>query len=273
VSTIVSDAAPAIGESVLLTARVLNYGPDSAGDILLNAPLPSGLTYVSHVATHGSYDPITGTWTVGAVSAGASATLTITVTVNPSAGGTTQLFNASLTNLDLEAANNSASTGMTVAFQEFLTNNSFETDTVVPLKVPDDWTKGGTWASADGRNCSVRRTGTCSLKFTGNGKLRALSYTVSASGTAGDDYLLQLYSKASGVPTTRTTYRVSLSFMNGTTLVNKAVKNFAKGTHNFALASLPVSATGTYDRIIVKIEFKAGSGTVWFDDASLVLTP
>jgi hypothetical protein len=141
------------------------------------------------------------------------------------------------------------------------------------LKVPDDWTKAGTWASADGRNCTVKRTGACSLKFTGNSNLKSLSYTVLTSGVAGDDYQLQLYSKASSVPTTGTTYRMSVSFMNGTTLINKVVKNFAKGTHNFALASLPVSAIGTYDRIIVKIEFKATSGTAWFDDASLVFLP
>ena len=41
----------------------------------------------------------------------------------------------------------------------------------------------------------------------------------------------------------------------------------------FALAGLPVSAAGTYDRIIVKIEFKATAGTAWFDNASLVFVP
>jgi uncharacterized repeat protein (TIGR01451 family) len=273
VNATVSDSAPTVGDSVLLTARVLNYGPTSASDVLLNASLPAGLTYVSHVATHGSYDPNTGVWSAGNLATGVSATLTITATVNPSAGGATLTFTATSLIPDLEASNNSASAGMTVPFQEFLTNNSFETDTAIPLKVPDEWTKGGTWAAADGRNCIVKRTGACSLKFTGNSNLKSLSYTVLTSGVAGDDYQLQLYSKASSVPTTGTTYRVSVSFMNGTTLVNKVVKNFAKGTHNFALASLPVSAIGTYDRIIVKIEFKATSGTAWFDDASLVFVP
>ena len=271
VNTVVSDATPTVGESVLLTARVLNYGPNPAG-ILAYVPLPVGLIYVSHVVTHGSYTPATSTWTAGSLGVGVSATLTITATVNPSAGGTTQTFVAESLFYDLVASNNTASVDMTVPFQEFLTNRSFETDAVAPLKVPDNWTKAGTWASADRRNCTVRWTDACSLKFTGNGKLKSLSYTVVTSGVAGDDYRLQLYSKAASVPTTGTTYRVSVSFMNGTTLVNKAVKNIAKGTHGFTLASLPlVSAAGAYDRIIVKIEFKASSGSAWFDDASLVL--
>jgi len=274
VSTAVSNATPKVGDSVLLTTRVLNYGLNFAAGVDLDAPLPAGLTYVSHAATHGTYNPTTGTWSVGALGVGVGPTLTITATVNPYAGGTTQTFHAQSLLYDLVASNNTASVDMTVSFQEFLTNNSFEIDTAIPLKVPDAWTKAGKWASADGRNCTVRRTGACSLKFTGNGNLKSLSYTVVTSGAAGNAYQLQLYSKAASVPAAGTTYRVSVSFMNGTTLVNKAVKNIAKGTHGFTLASLPVvSAAGTYDRIIVKIEFKATSGSAWFDDASLVLLP
>jgi hypothetical protein len=50
-------------------------------------------------------------------------------------------------------------TGSGSAGTELLTNGSFETDVAAPLKVPDDWIKAGTWAGADGRNCSVHRTG------------------------------------------------------------------------------------------------------------------
>jgi len=61
--------------------------------------------------------------------------------------------------------------------------------------------------------------------------------------------------------------------MNGASLVNYATSNLAKAAHDFALATLPATASGAYDKIDMTIEFKAGRSTVWFDNASLVFAP
>jgi gliding motility-associated-like protein len=49
---------------------------------VVNDILPSGYTFVSATPSQGSYNNVTGVWSVGALANGASATLTITVTVN-----------------------------------------------------------------------------------------------------------------------------------------------------------------------------------------------
>jgi uncharacterized repeat protein (TIGR01451 family) len=155
---------------------------------------------------------------------------------------------------------------------ELLTNFSFEKD-VNRDRVPDDWKKASAWTLNDGRNCTVKRTGACSLRFTGTSGLKSLQYVVLKSGVAGDDFLLTVWSRASTVPSTAKYYRIRLEIYNGTTLVGSKTFNFAKGTHAFVQGRLPLTAAADYTKIIVKIEFQAASGTVWFDDASLRWAP
>lgn len=162
--------------------------------------------------------------------------------------------------------------GVGLSGTQLLTNFSFEKD-ADRNKVPDGWKKTGTWALSDGRDCTVRRSGKCSLKFVGTSKLKVLQYVIFKSGVTGDDFLFTLWSRASSVPATAKYYRIRIELYNGTTLVGSKVVNFAKGTHAFAQAKLPFTAPAAYNKIIVKIEFQAASGTAWFDDASLVWAP
>ncbi|MGC8856519.1 MAG: hypothetical protein ACP5QU_06955 [Anaerolineae bacterium] len=155
---------------------------------------------------------------------------------------------------------------------QLLTNLSFEKDANRD-RIPDDWEKGSVWTLNDGRNCTVKRTGTCSVRFVGTGTLKSLQYVIFKSGVAGDDFLLTVWSRASNVPTTTKYYRMRLQFYNGTTLVGSKIFNFAKGTHAFVQGKLLFTAPADYTKIIVNIEFQAASGTVWFDDASLLWAP
>lgn len=97
---------PTKGDSIMLVANIANGGDLPIAGVTASAPLPTGITYVSYSATHGSYDPVSGEWNVGILSAGVSASLTINVTVN---GNGKTVFTASTPNRDSNTANNSAS--------------------------------------------------------------------------------------------------------------------------------------------------------------------
>ena len=64
-------------DTVRFTVIVENLGPDTAVNTRVIDLLPMGLQYVSSTATQGSYDPVTGIWTIGDLTSGAVATLEI----------------------------------------------------------------------------------------------------------------------------------------------------------------------------------------------------
>jgi uncharacterized repeat protein (TIGR01451 family) len=68
-----------LGETATVTVVVRNGGPSPATGVEVTDQLPAGLTYVSDDPTQGTYDPVTGVWTVGAIANGGSATLEIGV--------------------------------------------------------------------------------------------------------------------------------------------------------------------------------------------------
>jgi uncharacterized repeat protein (TIGR01451 family)/fimbrial isopeptide formation D2 family protein len=79
---------PGIGETIVYTLQVANYGTDTATAVQVQDSLPAGLTFVSAVASQGGYDQGTGVWTVGSVAQGALPTLAITAKVTRATGGT-----------------------------------------------------------------------------------------------------------------------------------------------------------------------------------------
>jgi uncharacterized repeat protein (TIGR01451 family) len=74
-----------VGDNVTFTIEVHNSGPDQATGVTVSDPLPAGTSFVSANESQGSYDPLTGIWTVGTLNVGQTATLTITVTVTSTA--------------------------------------------------------------------------------------------------------------------------------------------------------------------------------------------
>lgn len=68
---------PDARQVVAITITLANTGPDDAEGVVVSALLPAGLEYVSSLPGPGSYDPITGLWTLTHVPTGSSATLTI----------------------------------------------------------------------------------------------------------------------------------------------------------------------------------------------------
>jgi len=72
---------PNVGGVVTFTLTLANFGFDDATGIVVDAPLPAGLTPVSATPGLGVYDPATGAWTIPALAVGGSATLTISAVV------------------------------------------------------------------------------------------------------------------------------------------------------------------------------------------------
>ena len=161
--------------------------------------------------------------------------------------------------------------GKGLAGTQLLTNPSFETDANHD-KVPDGWAKTGTWVAADGQDCSVHHTGACSLKFSGTNVLKSLTFTKTKSGVAGDDYLFTVWRHAASVPA-GSTLDAHIQIYNGTTLVATKTVSLPVGTYGFTQSSLPFTMTTAYTKLVVTLEFKGASGTLWFDDASLVWAP
>ena len=81
VTKTVDDPTPNVGEDVTFTVTVTNSGPSDATGVELTDALPTGLTYVSHIPSAGTYDDGTGLWTLGDLDVGDSETLSITATV------------------------------------------------------------------------------------------------------------------------------------------------------------------------------------------------
>ena len=69
-----------LGENVVWTIVVTNHGTVNATNVTMKDLLPEGLTYISSIATVGSYNPNAGNWNIGTLAGGQSVTLNITAT-------------------------------------------------------------------------------------------------------------------------------------------------------------------------------------------------
>ncbi|HET6527293.1 MAG TPA: SwmB domain-containing protein, partial [Balneolaceae bacterium] len=117
----VDNTSPTEGNNVVFTITAQNLGSPPVRNILINEQLPSGLTYVSHNASDGTYSLSTGIWTISRLNGGQAATLTITVTVNQGTGGTSITNTATLNDIgktDPNAANNQSSVQLQVQFDD-----------------------------------------------------------------------------------------------------------------------------------------------------------
>jgi uncharacterized repeat protein (TIGR01451 family) len=79
---VVDTATPDVGANVVFTVDVANAaGVANATGVEVTDALPTGYVYVSDAPSQGSYDSVTGVWTVGSLAAGSSATLDLTARV------------------------------------------------------------------------------------------------------------------------------------------------------------------------------------------------
>jgi uncharacterized repeat protein (TIGR01451 family) len=79
---VVDNPNPSLGDTIIYTVTVTNDGPNTATNVEVTDQIPAGLTFVSATPSQGSYNPVTGIWTVGTLNNGASATLIIQAIVS-----------------------------------------------------------------------------------------------------------------------------------------------------------------------------------------------
>jgi choice-of-anchor A domain-containing protein/uncharacterized repeat protein (TIGR01451 family) len=75
VAVAVDNPSPHVGDTLAYTVTIQNRGPDTATGVVVAAPLSPGLAFVSASPSQGTFDPSTGTWTVGSVAGAATLVL------------------------------------------------------------------------------------------------------------------------------------------------------------------------------------------------------
>ncbi len=93
----VDELSPAELDTIVYTITIINNGPHDSPGVEVTDLLPSGVTYVSDVASIGSYASGTGVWTVNTMAFGVTETLDITVTVDGGTDGNIITNTASIT--------------------------------------------------------------------------------------------------------------------------------------------------------------------------------
>lgn len=88
----VDDPFPEVGQTVTLGVGAQNLGPDAATNVLVTGALPAGLEYVSHTVNVGSYNPITGIWSINTLGTLSIALLQINARVGEGAAGQTLAY-------------------------------------------------------------------------------------------------------------------------------------------------------------------------------------
>ncbi|MDY0142465.1 MAG: HYR domain-containing protein, partial [Bacteroidales bacterium] len=96
----VNNSTPYVGDDVVFTLTVTNYGPTDADNVVVTDLLPNGYTYVSHNTLSGTYNNITGIWNIANIPFPGTVILNITGTVNLPGVGVNYLNIATITGLD-----------------------------------------------------------------------------------------------------------------------------------------------------------------------------
>lgn len=111
-------AGASLGDTVQVTVAVRNAGPRSATAFQVRDTIPTALTYVTSSQTGGSYDAVSGLWSLSGLDAGAADTLRVLMEVTDGTPGLIPFVAESLGltfEVDPNGANDVASTSLIVS--------------------------------------------------------------------------------------------------------------------------------------------------------------
>lgn len=136
------NATPIPNATIVYTITVLNNGPANALNTSLTDLLPAGVepTANNGVVSQGTYDEVTGLWSIGALASGESATLTLEGTVLASTVGTTvenTTTAASADQLDNSTLGDELTVTITPAFLQLVANDDTRDEPVNSIKAVD----------------------------------------------------------------------------------------------------------------------------------------
>ena len=104
-----------VGETVTFTVRAINRGPSPATGVVITDALPAGLTLITPTPSQGTYEPISGLWTVGSLAAPAVATLTLVAQVDAPGALVNNAAVTAQTEADPDPLNNSDAASVNAA--------------------------------------------------------------------------------------------------------------------------------------------------------------
>jgi uncharacterized repeat protein (TIGR01451 family) len=114
-----------LGAVVTFTLSVTNSGTNPATNVTVNDLLPAGLQFLSATASQGSYNSVTGVWTVGSVDNTAPRTLLVRAGVTATGTFTNTATVVSADDPDPTPGNNTASVSVTASGSSVPTLNEF----------------------------------------------------------------------------------------------------------------------------------------------------
>ena len=94
---------PYVGDEIVFTITVQNDGPSDATNLVVTDVLASGYDLVSAIASNGTYNNVSGSWTLGSLASGNSETLTITADILSSGNYSNTAELTGLTEMDVDS--------------------------------------------------------------------------------------------------------------------------------------------------------------------------
>lgn len=205
------DLNTGVAGQVNLVISLKNDGPDTATGVSVRDLLPSGLTYVSHIATLGTYDSNTGIWSIGNLPNGTTITLTIKVKVaasGSSTNNTAQIWSSN--QFDADTIDNSKSlevaiadisilqsvdlTATTAIFTITVTNSGPDDTNVQAKSNLPNITSSYTFVSAGAsQGTFTSATGIWNLGLLADGASATLVITTNTTGTL-PSHIIEVYS-------------------------------------------------------------------------------
>ncbi|GEM_PF-335761 len=219
----VDDASPNTGGSVTYTVTLRNASssPQTASNVAVRDLLPLGVVYDSH-SGNGTYNPVTGVWSISSIAPGATRTLTVEATVTATAGATivniAEVTASSVTDLD-STPNNGVPGEDDYATASFTVSGSRVAGTPPTLSCPNgsvlfDW-DGKSWPGSAPYNYALGSLGTMNLALVNpgawldNSSLGGQSPTLQSDVTGGlspaQQSLIQLVNLANRTDVVTTT--------------------------------------------------------------------
>jgi hypothetical protein len=160
--------------------------------------------------------------------------------------------------------------GTGLAGTELTKNGLFSSGT----KIPTSWVKIGTWSGSDGRFCNIFYVSSpCAVRFVQGLSSKGASLTILKPGAVGSAFYFSLWAMGISVPTT-TAAKASILLYNGLKLVNTFPLPITyTGTYRFSKATTWFIAPHAYTKVVVNLYYTARSGTLWYDNVSLLWAP